>query len=325
MPDTARPEVILYIRPGCHLCDEAHDILRRHGLRPRLVDIDRDAELQRRFDVCVPVVTIDGKERFRGRVNEVLLERLLQRRGSDAGGGSPTSPSQHLAIFARYWEPGKSKTRLASTLGDAAAAELSRCFLVHLLARFRSDFDVRTVVYSPDQRRAAFEEVCQDPAWGAGSWNLLPQGEGDLGEKLERFLRHTLSSGEGKVIVLGSDMPTIPRERVAEAWQALDDVPVVLGPAEDGGYYLLGVSGPVPPIFSGVDWGGPEVLVQTQRLLEQHRRPYHLLEPGYDIDRPEDLKRLLAELAAHPERDSVAMQLAPRIHTILQAGQEPTS
>jgi glutaredoxin len=70
--------VILYTRAGCHLCDEARDLLIRHGLQPESVDIDADAELRERYDTCVPVVVIDGVERFRGRVSEVLLRRLLQ-------------------------------------------------------------------------------------------------------------------------------------------------------------------------------------------------------------------------------------------------------
>lgn len=73
-------ETILYTRQGCHLCDEAHDVLVRHGLTPRPVDIDADPELASKYNECVPVVVIDGHERFRGRVNEVLLRRLLGAR-----------------------------------------------------------------------------------------------------------------------------------------------------------------------------------------------------------------------------------------------------
>jgi glutaredoxin len=70
-------QATLYTRHGCHLCDEALAVLQRHGLSPRLVDIDADAALRERYNACVPVVEIDGKERFRGRVNEVLLARIL--------------------------------------------------------------------------------------------------------------------------------------------------------------------------------------------------------------------------------------------------------
>ena len=70
-------DVILYTRQGCHLCDDALGLLRRNGLSPRIIDIDSDPELVARYDTCVPVVVIDGKERFRGHVNEVLLRREL--------------------------------------------------------------------------------------------------------------------------------------------------------------------------------------------------------------------------------------------------------
>jgi glutaredoxin len=69
--------IVLYTRAGCHLCDEAYQLLKQHGLEPELVDIDVDAALRTRFDTCVPVVEIDGKIRFRGRVDPMLLRRLI--------------------------------------------------------------------------------------------------------------------------------------------------------------------------------------------------------------------------------------------------------
>jgi glutaredoxin len=71
------PSALIYTRPGCHLCEEAEALLRKHGIEPQLVDIDADPALRERYTTCVPVVVIDGKERFRGRVNEILLRRLL--------------------------------------------------------------------------------------------------------------------------------------------------------------------------------------------------------------------------------------------------------
>ena len=70
-------KVVLYTRHGCHLCDDALVLLQKHGLQPQLVDIDGDPALRERYTECVPVVEINGKERFRGRINEVLLSRLL--------------------------------------------------------------------------------------------------------------------------------------------------------------------------------------------------------------------------------------------------------
>lgn len=72
-------QVTILTRVGCHLCDEAKELLERYGLEPELIDIDADPALRERYTTCVPVVLIDGKERFRGRVNEVLLRRLLTR------------------------------------------------------------------------------------------------------------------------------------------------------------------------------------------------------------------------------------------------------
>ncbi len=71
--------IVLYTREGCHLCEDALALLQRHGLRPKLVDIDGDPALREQFNTCVPVVEIDGKVRFRGRVNEVLLQRFLSK------------------------------------------------------------------------------------------------------------------------------------------------------------------------------------------------------------------------------------------------------
>jgi glutaredoxin len=71
-------QVLLFTRSGCHLCDDAEAILRRHGLSPQKLDVDASPELREKYDTCVPVVVVDGKERFRGRVNEVLLKRLLK-------------------------------------------------------------------------------------------------------------------------------------------------------------------------------------------------------------------------------------------------------
>jgi glutaredoxin len=71
------PRVVLYSRPGCHLCEVAAEVLARHGLTFEVVDVDQDPQLRERYDTCVPVVEIDGKERFRGRIDELLLRRLL--------------------------------------------------------------------------------------------------------------------------------------------------------------------------------------------------------------------------------------------------------
>jgi glutaredoxin len=78
--DMADNDILIYTRTGCHLCDDAKALLERYGLAPRLINIDADAALKQKYNDCVPVVWIDGKERFRGRIDEVLLRRLLANR-----------------------------------------------------------------------------------------------------------------------------------------------------------------------------------------------------------------------------------------------------
>jgi glutaredoxin len=79
------PTVVLYTRQGCHLCDAAKELLEAHGLAPNCIDIDADSVLRARFDTCVPVVEIDGRVRFRGRIEPVLLRRLLNHEAGDQG------------------------------------------------------------------------------------------------------------------------------------------------------------------------------------------------------------------------------------------------
>lgn len=78
MPDAQSPQVVLYTRAGCCLCEDAHKLLEKRGLSPKIIDIDADPTLRDKFTTCVPVVEIDGVVRFRGKVNEILLKRLLE-------------------------------------------------------------------------------------------------------------------------------------------------------------------------------------------------------------------------------------------------------
>jgi len=79
-PAGIMPEVVMYTRPGCHLCEQAQELLERHGLTVQAIDIDADPVLRDKYNLCVPVVVLDGKPRFRGRVNEILLQRMLAAR-----------------------------------------------------------------------------------------------------------------------------------------------------------------------------------------------------------------------------------------------------
>ncbi len=288
-------DVILYTRHGCHLCDDALAILQRHGLSPRLVDIDGDETLRQRYDRCVPVVVIDGQERFRGSVQEVLLRRLLKAMAIE--------PARTFGLFAKYWQGGQVKTRLAKHIGDESAARLQRIFVESLVARFATLPAELVLCYWPQERHAEFAAIV-----GNTSWQLQPQSDGDLGARLEHFFQSACARGCASAVVIGADSPTLPREYVFQAFQKLEDSPVALGPAEDGGYYLLGLRPPLPPIFKDMPWSTPLVFNETIARLKSAGIAYATLPPWYDVDDLEGLQRLRDELKQFAAIDGQIVQ-----------------
>ena len=148
----------------------------------------------------------------------------------------------HLGLFAKYWEPGKVKTRLAAGIGPQAACRVYRCFLEHLVHGFAQFADVRTIGFSPDDKNDEFQKL-------AGSdWNLIPQSPGDLGIRMHRFFEAAFKVNKNltieaateptrsKVILIGSDTPHLPLTLVESAFEILDRNQVVLGPCTDGGF-----------------------------------------------------------------------------------------
>lgn len=198
-----------------------------------------------------------------------------------------------LGLMAKYWEPGLVKTRLAEGLGERRAAEVHRALVACSVARFRFAGRQHVLAYAPGTQ--AIRERFSSPA--LEGWDLLPQVEGDLGRRMEAVIADRQSAGAESVVLLGADSPHLPLERIDEAFALLQDHEVVLGPSEDGGYYLLGVSGRIPPIFAGIPWGTANVWDATIACLETAGTDYGELKPWYDVDRPADLDRLLDDLA----------------------------
>lgn len=200
--------------------------------------------------------------------------------------------TRQLGMFAKFWEPGQVKTRLASAIGPVPAARLYFSFLRALLRRFDSAADRRVLAYAPSDRRVDFQELAGE------RWQLEPQASGNLGSRMQRHLEQAIQNGAQRSILIGSDSPTLPLSIIETAFDALAQADVVLGPTPDGGYYLVGIRGDLPPIFAGVEWSTPRVWEQTIGRLEQARCPFHVLPPWYDVDTPEDLECLRRELSA---------------------------
>jgi rSAM/selenodomain-associated transferase 1 len=197
---------------------------------------------------------------------------------------------QLFVIFAKYWEPGRVKTRLAAAIGDRAASDLYRQFFFTLAQRFGDLAEERLVAFTPEDREDDFASLVGD------RWTLTSQVGHALGERMHTLFQQAFSRGHQQVVLIGSDSPTLPRKIVENAFQSLKNHAVVLGPSADGGYYLVGASHDVPPIFERIDWGGPQVWQQTVRCLERNNIKFAQLPEWYDVDELNDLRKLNREL-----------------------------
>lgn len=204
------------------------------------------------------------------------------------------SNTHRFGMFAKYWQPGQVKTRLAKSIGEDKAALVYRAFVETLLLRFASTGSPQ-VVFSPDDRESEFRELGR-LANGPDSWQFYPQGEGDLGIRMRRYFQRAFADGVRLAILIGSDSPTVPTGYVNQARRLLELHEVVLGPTDDGGYYLVAARDEVPPIFSGIDWSTDLVWLQTIGWLQQHRVKFAVLPAWYDVDDVQDLHRLCREI-----------------------------
>jgi len=197
----------------------------------------------------------------------------------------------HFAIFTKYWEPGTVKTRLSASIGDFMAASCCRFFVEVLVDRFSTEGDQRTIVFTPLGAEANFRKICRE------QWQLEAQVGGDLGERLKNFFDRAFVQGAVRVVVIGSDSPTLPKALVEQAWQQLNEAqPVVLGPTEDGGYYLIGAYRSTPPVFENIDWSTPNVWNQSIQRLQELGVRFSTLMRWYDVDDINDWDRLLQEI-----------------------------
>src|SRR5262249_552818 len=128
-------------------------------------------------------------------------------------------------------------------------------------------------------------------------FRLEAQCAGDLGLRMKRFFANRFAAGPSAVVLLGTDSPTLPLAFVEQAFTELQSADVVLGPATDGGYYLIGCRR-LPPLFDGIAWSSSRVLAQTVACLHEPAWQLALLPPWYDVDTPDDWQMLCGHLAA---------------------------
>lgn len=203
-----------------------------------------------------------------------------------------TLPAERrLIVFGRYPVPGKTKTRLIPLLGPLGAADLQRELTEQVISEL-----VKSVIAPVDfvYTGGTIEQV--------GLWlanrkvSLHPQTEGDLGGRMQRALEAALDRGARQVVLVGTDVPDMSAGHIAQAFDALADADLVLGPSADGGYWLVGCRRPVA-VFDEIDWGATQVLDQTLAAAKRLRLEVALLKPLSDVDTPADL------VAWRPEHD----------------------
>lgn len=188
-----------------------------------------------------------------------------------------------VGVFLKYPAPGEVKTRLAETIGDEKAAECYRNLAELALARTMAPALYRRILYiSPGERIRDFVRWLPDETF-------QPQRGETLGLRMADAIARLLSIGE-RAVIIGTDVPDISREHVAEAFAAMESSDLVLGPAHDGGYYLIGMKRSWPRLFEGIAWSTKDVFRETLQRASQFGLSVHLLPELYDIDTIEDYR-----------------------------------
>ncbi|MCA9160508.1 MAG: TIGR04283 family arsenosugar biosynthesis glycosyltransferase [Planctomycetales bacterium] len=245
------------------------------------------------------------------------------------------TPAEHLLIFARLPEPGKTKTRLIDAFGSQRATELYRALAQHTLdmaCRFASQRGCNlTTCFSGGSSSAMAAEF-------GGENDYREQQGDDLGSRLNHAIQQAFSRGAERVVVFGTDCHELDEQRLAQAFDALRSnsnsveinsrdtfasCDVVLGPALDGGYYLIGMKQPQSLLFEGIEWGTNQVLDQTKLKAREAGLRCAELSSLSDVDYPEDVISMRSERAGFP-RELFRVQpgrLSIVLPTLNEAGQ----
>jgi len=194
-------------------------------------------------------------------------------------------PENVVLIFLRYPEPGLVKTRLAAQTGPHQAALIYKTIAERVVAELAAEqgdsYDIR-LYYAPADKEEPVRR------WLGADHDLYPQQGEDLGQRMRRALEESLAAGYQRAIIIGSDCPSTTRSIISRGFALLVEHDIVIGPAHDGGYYLLGLKQARPELFCGIDWGTGTVFRRTVERLRGRTLSCALLPELRDIDLLED-------------------------------------
>lgn len=188
----------------------------------------------------------------------------------------------HLIIFVKNRIPGSTKTRLAKSVGDEAALQVYDALLDHTQAVTAGFLAEKWVFFS--------EEIEEKSLWSIGYRLAVQQGQ-DLGKRMQQAFERCFAEGAQRVCIIGSDCYELEPKHLQEAYAALQQHDVVIGPAHDGGYYLLGLQEQQPELFQNKIWSTPDVFADTLDDCERLGLSVHQLPRLHDLDDVQDLKR----------------------------------
>ena len=194
--------------------------------------------------------------------------------------GETITSKNLLLIFTRNPEFGKVKTRLARDIGHQAALDIYKFLLAHT-AKICTPLDTEKAVYYS-------EEIPNNDLWNAAVFQKKKQVGENLGERMQNAFAEGFNLGYSKIIIIGSDLYDIETKDLEQAFKVLNNHEIVIGPAEDGGYYLMGMKQLHPKLFKNKNWGTATVLQDT--INELKKSNYKLLEKRNDVDLYSDIK-----------------------------------
>ncbi|GAK61556.1 hypothetical protein U27_01457 [Candidatus Vecturithrix granuli] len=192
-----------------------------------------------------------------------------------------------VLFYVKWPEPGKVKTRLAADIGDEHAAGFYRCFILDMLAALAHNPQPICICYAPAESEFNFRR------WLGPAYYYLPQSGDDLGERMQRSFQQAFQRGFESACLVGSDLPALPPEYVNEAFTRLHQYDSVIGPSNDGGYYLIGFRRETffPEIFQNIAWSQPTVYQVTLAKYRQRETRLFPLFSWDDVDNWRDLQQ----------------------------------